>query len=297
MPPAVDLDIWKEWLGSIRSERLGDTNLILLAEEQSDNPEVLDGVHRRLSDYLGLLFWALHLHAGIETSVNGRADRLCGSCVNGTPEIRQVDQMPRFYSTRGQEGAPITRDLLEDSVIHCAQVAKIKADTTQFRRVRNGLSVLFKGLREEAAPDRLHYFVRSLEGLALPKIGKTKRQFAWRCQTFVSRPGDDVRNLLEDAFDLRSANVHVNASEGALKQRYPPNQLEDVCWQRTRQMERLACHAYSRLLRDSNLLFEHFRTDDAIKAFWRLRDDQRSKLWGTALDIAQDGMTARLSLT
>ena len=52
---------WKEWLGSIRLERLGDANLVLLAEEPSENPVVLDGVHRQLSDDLGLLFWALHL--------------------------------------------------------------------------------------------------------------------------------------------------------------------------------------------------------------------------------------------
>lgn len=285
MPPTADLDIWKKWLGSIHLKRLSSANLVLLTEKPSDSPEVLEGVHRPLSDYLGLLFWVLHLHAGVETSVDDPADRLAGFCVNGNPRIKQVDQMLTFCSTLGQKGAPITRDLLEDSLVIYPQVARIKADKTQFRRVRYGLNVLFKGLREESVPDRIHQFVRSLEGLTLPEIGKTKKQFSSRCQTFISRPRDDVRNLLKEAFDLRSATEHLNAFEG---------HLEDVILQRTRQMERLSCHAYSRLLRDSDLLDEHFRTDKTIREFWQMKDDKRRTIWDTGFDIVQDGMTAGL---
>ena len=44
---------------------------------------------------------------------------------------------------------------------------------------------------------------------------------------------------------------------------------------------------FFRLLRDPELR-EHFRTDDAIAAFWKLRDDQRRELWGSSLDIAPE---------
>ena len=46
--PVPDLGIWKEWIGSIRMERLGRANLVLFLEEPSDNPEILDAVHQRL---------------------------------------------------------------------------------------------------------------------------------------------------------------------------------------------------------------------------------------------------------
>ena len=160
------------------------------------------------------------------------------------------------------------------------------ADNAEFRRVTVGLESLFKGLKEEMGQDRLHQFVRSLEALVLPKRGKMEKNFVHRCQTFA-RVGDDTRLLLSEAFALRSATEHLNPWEGALRQCYPLARCENICWQRTRQIERLACHAYSRLLRDPELR-EHFRTDDAIAAFWKLRDDQTRELWGSSLDFAPE---------
>ncbi len=80
---------------------------------------------------------------------------------------------------------------------------------------------------------------------------------------------------------MRSDTEHLNPLDGAL-QSHRPNQ--HVGWGRTRQMEHLACDAYSRLMRDPALC-DHFRTDDAIAAFWKFRDDYQQALWGTPLDI------------
>ena len=283
--PVPDLGIWKKWLGSFRLERLGRANLVLLVEEPSDDPWVLDDVHQRLSDDLVLLFYMLHLRVGIEISEDDGADLLGGSSVNGVPEIRQVSQMPRFYRSKGREGAAITQDWLEDSLVLRDAVAAMKAEKTQFRRVIRGLNTLFKGLKEETGQDRLHQFVRSLEALILPKINATTRQFAHRCQTFA-RAGNATHSLLLEAYAMRSATEHMNRWDKALES-YPPDQREAVGWQRTRQIEHLACDAYSRLLRDPALR-EHFRTEDTIAAFWKLTDGQRCELWGTPLDIAQE---------
>ncbi len=184
--PVPDLGVWKEWIGSIRMERLSGANLVLFVEEPSDNPEILNA--------------------------------------------------------------------------------------------------LFNGLKQ-AGQDRLHQFVRSLEALILPDIGKTEKQFAYRCQTFA-RAGDDTRTLLLEAFDMRSDTEHLSPWEEAV-QKYPADQREDVCWHRTRQIEHLACDAYSRLLRDAALR-AHFRTEAAIATFWKLPDDQRRTLWGKPLDITKE---------
>ena len=79
--PVPDLGIWKEWLGSIRVDDLSRANLVLLVEEPSDNPGVLDDVHERLALGLRRLFYILHLRAGIETADG--ADVFCGSSENG----------------------------------------------------------------------------------------------------------------------------------------------------------------------------------------------------------------------
>jgi hypothetical protein len=60
-----------------------------------------------------------------------------------------------------------------------------------------------------------------------------------------------------------------------------------VCWQRTRQAERLACFAYSRVLLDATVQ-AHFRSDDTLAQFWKLPDDQRHAIWGKPLDITTE---------
>lgn len=285
--PVLDLGVWKEWIGSIRMERLGRANLVLFLEEPSDNPEILDAEHQRLDKDLSLLFYMLHLRSGIE--VADGADLLCGSSVNGIPGIRQMSQMPAFQQSKGWKRAPITTAWLEDGISLRADVTAMEADKTQFRRVIRGLNTLFKGLKE-TGQDRLHQFVRSLEALILSDIGRTEKQFVHRCQTFA-RAGDDTRALLVESFAMRSDTEHLNPWDEAV-QSYPADQRDDVCWQRTRQIEHLACDAYSRLLRDPALR-DHFRTEAAMAAFWKLADDQRRALWGKPLDIAQEPLVQK----
>ena len=158
MPPVDDFGSWKEWLGSICWGHLDNANLVLLAEEPSENLRILDDLDRRLSDDLGLLFCVRHLRAGIGTSVNypaHHAHRLAGSCFNGVPEIRQVVRMPRFYRTQGQEEAPLARELLAASVGLRARVAEIRADRTQFRRVTYGADSIANRTADRAASCRL----------------------------------------------------------------------------------------------------------------------------------------------
>ena len=97
--PVPELGIWKEWIGSIRVERLGRANLVLFVEEPSDHPQIFDAVHQRLNKELSLLVPMLHLGTGIECADG--ADLLCGSSENGIPGIRQMSQMPTFYQSKG----------------------------------------------------------------------------------------------------------------------------------------------------------------------------------------------------
>ena len=117
----------------------------------------------------------------------------------------------------------------------------MESNNTQFTRLIRGLNTLFKGLKEETGQDRLHRFVRALEALILPKSGETRKNFVHRCQTFA-RAGDDTRTLLGEIYDMRSATEHLHPWDKAV-QSYPPDQREAVGWQRTRQIEHLACDA------------------------------------------------------
>ena len=222
----------------------------------------------------------LHLRAGME-SVEG-TDLLCGASEGAVPVIRRMSKVATFYQSNGWRREPIDKAWLEDGIILRKGVVAMEADKTEFRRVIRGLKTLFKGLQEKG-PDRLHQFVRSIEALILPVVGKTQKQFVNRSQTFA-RPGDETQAVLREVFDMRSGTEHLHPWDKAVR-KYPAEEREDVCWQRTRQIERLACDAYSRLLRNS-MLRSYFRTDTKIEDFWKLRANQRSAIWGKPLDIA-----------
>jgi hypothetical protein len=166
----------------------------------------------------------------------------------------------------------------------------MQSNQAEFQRSSRGMNILFNGLQQKAGQDRLRQFVRSLEALILPDAGRTEKQFTHRYQIFA-RAGDDTRALLLEAFAMRSDTEHLHPWERAV-QGYPANQREDACWQRTRQIDHLACDAYSRLLRDGALR-DHFRTDAAISTFWKVPDDQRRALWGKPLDIAREPLVQK----
>ena len=281
VPAVADLGVWKEWIGSLRTGSLQRANLILLSEEESSVPLILDEVHYRLRHDLGQMFYFLHLRQGIECSGTNEPDLLCGSCSDGAPIIRQMNKLPSFYQSWGYTRAPITDEWMREALALRMRAAAIGSATGEFQRLIRGLNVLFAGLRE-TGQERLHQLVRSLEALILPDTGRTRSQFLHRCQTFTM-PGPNAQLALQEAFDMRSDTEHLQDWNRAV-QNYPVSERENVCWQRTRQIGKLACYAFSRVLLDSDVQ-SHYRTDVTLAQFWKLPDDQRRAIWGKPLDI------------
>jgi hypothetical protein len=138
--------------------------------------------------------------------------------------------------------------------------------------------------QEQALGGRRHKFrfKNKLLSLDSTTISLCLSLFPWA--KFRRAKGGVKAHVLLDHDDYLPASVLV--TEAKRSDDYPPDQREDVCWHRTRQIEHLACDAYSRLLCDP-VIREHFRTDAAIAAFWKLPDDQRRRFWGKPLDIAR----------
>jgi hypothetical protein len=111
--PIPEIGIWKEWIGSIRTERLAKANLVLFIEQPSINPEIVDAVQKRLGDDLSRLFYFVHLRTGIDCE---SADLILGSSRGATPEIRQMSQFATFYQSKGYRRRPITTEWLENAM-------------------------------------------------------------------------------------------------------------------------------------------------------------------------------------
>ena len=107
--PVPDLGIWKQCIGSMRMERLGRANLVLFVEEPSDNPEILDDVHKRLKPVTCAACSICCTSSEAASSARTEPICYCSSAPeNGVPGIRQMSQMPTFYQSKGWQRAPVT---------------------------------------------------------------------------------------------------------------------------------------------------------------------------------------------
>lgn len=278
IPVAVDA-YWKEWIGTVRLERLENSNLIMISSEASTVPQMLDGHSESLKKKISQTFSLLHLSGVLEYE---SANLLCGSFFNGKSEIRHISEVPFFYQTRGYTRTPVTIERLEKAIQLRKAHEEMDSAHDNFQRLKWGWRVLMDGLQKEHGEERIHQFVRSLEALILPEIAKTKRQFTHRCQTFAEA-SPKTPQILEEAFDLRSMAEHLNDWEQALGM-HPKNDREITALHRTRQMEQLALFAYSRIL-ENDAVRSHFIDETKLGGFWKLPDDARKNIWGTQLDL------------
>ncbi len=270
---------WKEWIGSLRYNEFEKANLVLIRAQRSQKPEILDAHHEKLGKQLILLFNAMHL-GGV---LSYRTSSLILGSHRGTGfEIRQMAKLPMFYHTKGYRRSRLTAKRIGKAAFVRRSMQEIEVVADSFIRLTRGWNVLMSGLQMNMGEERIHQFVRALEALISPDIGKTKKQFIRRCQTFTTaNPNNDL--ILGEAFDLRSTCEHLNDWKSALA-RYPENERENVAFLRTRQMEKLACFAYSRILENRSIR-NHFSSDVTIGSFWQEQDTKRMKMWGSQLDL------------
>ena len=205
---------------------------------------------------------------------------------NNQSDICRIAELPIFYPTRGYTSQPVNLASLEKAASMRKVIEKFNNAANAYVRFIRCLNVLMDGFKKDIGEERIHQFVRVIEGLILPDIGRTKKQFVHRCQTFAKSTQKTVQ-ILNEAFDLRSMSEHINDWQLALNA-YRKDQRENFGLLRTRQMEKLASFAFSRILEDSSIRC-HFLSDIETKLFWQLKDNERIKIWGNQLNLDSIG--------
>ena len=148
---------WKEWLGSLRIERLSRANVALIRSSFSLNPQILDEEHLRLDAYLTKAFYLLRLSIVLE---HEGADLLLGSSVGGQVQIRQVSMVPDFPFTRGSSPGRLTLKSVQQATSCVRKLDEMETQLPNYARCMRGLNTLMQGLRYELGQDRIHQFVR-----------------------------------------------------------------------------------------------------------------------------------------
>lgn len=267
---------WREWLGSIRVKEVEDCNLFLLSKQFSSTPAVLDAENQNLQErainfYVGLLLASTFAPAHSPIMITG-------SRQNGEVDILQQQDfdcpIPRLFR-------PYPPVVFEDIQAAAQLGEKLDALDTMpphtHLRLRRVLNIYTGARTNESTLDRIHQYCRCIEGLILPDIGKTERQFKSRTELFV---GPQHQEMMGTLYKIRSAVEHLH--EYQYIEVFDREIRLDLV-KKEAIVEHIVRIALARIVSDESL-WPHFADTSTLKAFWVLTPEERRLIWGDPVD-------------
>lgn len=271
---------WNTWLGSIQSENLTRANLTFTVQINSETPTFLDDETKQLLKQLEALRFGLFFH-GIPTYRNNLI-ALGGIDNHGEASVRQVEiPMLAYFHPCGRTPVITMDSLVGANTCATRIVSLMPGNDDAFRRIRAGLRACVYGMQERDLPERLHQFVRALDGLTMIPPGQGANRFSQRAQLFAA--GTNIADTLIELYRLRSAQEHLNDLRQALATQ-PEEDFRRLVSLRAYQAEQAALTTYRQLLTTPHLL-THLESETSINEFWALNDEMRRDIWGAACDM------------
>lgn len=258
--PIINEGKWHEWLG-LQWQDAVNSNAILEARIETEHPEVLDEENEKLKFQCRVLWVSLMLAGPFYLD---NAYFLTGSEINNEVEIRQFFKFDRWFNPGHDFIKEITDFEVNKWKTIFQQADKIFEQKESFSRLKRGLHCFLKGCSESQVNFRLPYFVRSLEALIMPDIGKTTKQFVRRTARWWKGANEDKyfsegpAKVLREIYDIRCNFEHMHDLESC---------LEEKQLLRSYQCEEIARKAYQAILLSTSEL-EQFVSDMAIKKYW-----------------------------
>ena len=268
---------WREWLGSIRANQISGSNLFLVSKLTSATPGVLDGENQALQQrvrhfYVGLLL-------SVMFSPSHRAVMLTGARWDDVIDVRQQMDLELPAPQVFRPDPPV----VADDIVSAAQLGqKLDAvlpetEPRELLRFLRTLNIYVKTRAIGEPLDRIHQYCRCIEGLILPVIGNTKRQFKSRTELFI---GSGHHELMGALYDVRSNVEHLHEN------RYLETFDRDVRFDLVKKeaiVEYIVHTALARII-SRDALWPHFGNTAALERFWALAPHERWKIWGDPID-------------
>lgn len=269
--------LWREWLGSMRTEELEGANLFLISKMPSQTPDILDGENQRLESRVSHFYTGLLLSSTFAPA--HRPVMLTGSRRNGEIDIRSQSD----WDTPIPHAIHHYPAILTPEIDHAARLAVAieaagaNAANRSHWRIFHMLALYMRARTIHDNLERLHQYCRCIEGLILPNPGNTKRQFKSRTELFI---GPRHHDMIGEMYDVRSAVEHLH------EQRYLENYDRDVrlgLLQKEVVAEYIARTALARIMGNEAIL-HHFANSSALAEFWALPQAERHRIWGAPVD-------------
>jgi hypothetical protein len=268
---------WREWLGTIRTSEVEDSNLFLLSKMKSPVPEVLDGESKELMLHAG------HFYAGLllasPCAPAHRPVMLVGDRRGGETGVRSQSDYEPAIASMVRHYPAVTLPELQLAAKIAAQIAAI--ETTPLSgghwRLFRILHLYLEARVISNNMDRLHQYCRCIEGLIVPSPGDSGRKFKSRTELFI---GPHHHKLMGEAYDVRGDVEHLH--ENKHLEVFDRNAMLELV-KKLEMMEYIARSALVRILLDRNL-WPHFANTPALQSFWALDHRQQGGLWGALIN-------------
>lgn len=281
LPVALDED-WKKWIGSIRAERIAeDCNLFLCAAMDSAEPGVLDHENKELDSAVMRLFDGLMLTGNVNTTAT--PIMLGGAYQHDGLTVRSISDLRRPMIPGGVDYDDVTADMVALAWRHA--MGRIGFEkTTTYDRIARVLFIFDNAVVTQSVHERLHQFCRCIEGLILPNVGKTEKQFVSRTELFVGPSNHDTMRTL---YKMRSKVEHMHDYEWPAGLAERDRRL--LVMRRAALAQELARLCISHFLVTDDV-WPYYASHDQLAQYWALPAPDRQKLWGPPFDLnAIDG--------
>ena len=271
---------WREWIGSIAVSLLDEEeHLCLWVTSSAKHPELLDNVNERLKIRVQTWLRGLLLTARA-FGTSGQLTMLTGANGSDGLGIRERSSPERPISNNGVLSRAIEHQHIRDSAALGDTILTIHESGGKYRRLRYMIEGFYRGARTVDAAERIHEFVRCVEGCILPPHGETRSKFLSRTELFIGPRQRDWAGVL---YDIRSAVEHLNDQLSVLAK---PTERESILTvlRHAYEVQELARYCLNRILSRPQLL-QFFVEDSELQRFWELTHVERCSLWGDPLDL------------
>lgn len=267
---------WRDWLGSIQSERYENSNAFVVAVMPSQTPSVMDGENITLTKQVTDYYYGLLLAGRL--AYYEKPLLLTGGGSGDELSIRQLGEMltPVMFSGVGHDNI-FNVGFYSEAAALTARLPVLWDGTPRYKRLRRIFNIYVGARTTAEISDRLHQYCRCIEGFILPPIGGTKRNFRNRTETFI---GPHHHELIGEMYDFRSAVEHLNDHLNLLS-RTREDRAQIYRWAHIAEYVARTC--LTRVLL-SDALLNVFETDETLADFWRPDNSTRQLLWGDIVD-------------
>ncbi|MCH7905539.1 MAG: hypothetical protein IH944_13370 [Armatimonadetes bacterium] len=247
---------WSRKLGEFVIEDIADASVKIVAHGQPKGPQTVRSTEmRHLNDRITYIRIALAL-LGSKTEdhivVRGGYDEEREIRIHGAST-----QGKALYQYKEAKCIFADRQVLLEAIALAEIIAAVYSSPTKWMRFRRTLNSYCRACVEQNPYERMHMFVRTLDGVLKTRQGSGAADFERRAAVLT---GTKYRKMLREAYDLRSSTAHLHALPPAFR-------IQKLANQQLLFLELLTTETLVRILKDKVLL-SAFVSDDSIDVFW-----------------------------